>query len=142
MMKRKSEKARGLDGKAWSSGELAFITYWRQACPGLPEPEHDVRFHPVRAWRFDFVWRDAGVAVEVEGAVFQRGRHTRGAGFEGDCEKYNAALDLGFRVYRYSTGMLERDPYGVMSQIAGALKQSRKRPQLSRSVAASLEAAE
>jgi len=106
----------------WSSGELAFMTYWRQVAPDLPEPEHDVKFHPSRNWRFDFVWSGAKVAVEIEGGIFANGRHTRGSGYEGDCTKYNAALDLGFIVYRYSTGMLERDPFGCMTQIAQAVK--------------------
>jgi hypothetical protein len=31
------------------------------------------------------------VALEVEGGVFSHGRHTRGAGFTADAEKYNVA---------------------------------------------------
>ena len=108
--------------KKWSSGELTFITLWRQIAPGLPEPVHDIKFHPSRNCRFDFVWESAKVAVEIEGAVFAGGRHTRGGGYEKDCEKYNAALDLGYSVYRYSTTMLDREPWNCIQQVASAVQ--------------------
>lgn len=64
----------------------------------LPKEEH--HFHPTRRWRFDFAWPQRKVAVEIEGGVWTRGRHTRGAGFIADCEKYNEAARLGWRVFR------------------------------------------
>jgi uncharacterized protein YndB with AHSA1/START domain len=63
-----------------------------------PVAEH--RFDPDRRWRFDYAWPDALVALEVEGGVFTGGRHTRGAGFLKDIEKYNRAAVLGWRVLR------------------------------------------
>jgi len=70
---------------------------------GLEEPIAEFRFHETRMWRFDFAWVDKRLAVEVEGGVYSGGRHTRGKGFEGDCEKYaEAALD-GWTVLRFST---------------------------------------
>ena len=66
----------------------------------LPSPLAEYRFHPTRKWRFDYAFPRARVAVEVEGGVFTQGRHTRGAGFRKDMEKYNAALVLGWRVLR------------------------------------------
>lgn len=59
------------------------------------------RFHETRRWRFDFAF-DTKLAVEVEGGVFIGGYHTRGAGFRADCEKYNAAAELGWTVLRYT----------------------------------------
>ena len=67
---------------------------------GLPEPEREYRFHPRRRWAFDFAWPAAMLAVEVEGGVWAQGRHTRGAGFIADCEKYNEATLIGWRVLR------------------------------------------
>ena len=69
---------------------------------GIPAPETEYRFHPPRRWRFDFAWPAQKVAVEIEGILYQDGgsRHQRGAGFVADCEKYEAALLLGWRVYR------------------------------------------
>jgi len=67
----------------------------------LPEPEREYRFHPTRRWRFDFAWPLLKIAAEAEGGTYTRGRHTRGSGFEKDCEKYNAAAELGWKVFRY-----------------------------------------
>jgi hypothetical protein len=67
---------------------------------GIPEPAGELQFAPPRRWRFDYAWPDAKVALEVEGAVWVRGRHTRGAGFLKDMEKYNRATVLGWRVVR------------------------------------------
>ena len=69
---------------------------------GLPAPVVEFLFHPVRGWRFDFAWPELKLAVEYEGAVFVQGRHTRGKGFVEDCEKYNAAVLLGWRVLRFT----------------------------------------
>lgn len=69
---------------------------------GLPEPQREFRFDKVRLWRFDFAWVDFSLAVEVEGAVWAGGRHTRGAGFEADVDKYNAAACLGWQVLRFT----------------------------------------
>lgn len=65
---------------------------------GLPEPEAEVRFHPTRRWRFDWAWRDARVALEINGGVWTKGRHTRGAGYLRDLEKLNAAQLAGWIV--------------------------------------------
>jgi len=67
---------------------------------GIPVPVLEHRFHPTRKWRFDYAWPDHHVALEVEGAIWRRGRHTRGSGFVKDMEKYNAAAILGWRVIR------------------------------------------
>lgn len=58
------------------------------------------KFHPSRKWRFDFAWVPEKVALEVEGGVFQIGRHNRPGGFIGDCEKYNEAAVAGWTVIR------------------------------------------
>ena len=70
---------------------------------GLPAHEQEVRFHPERHWRFDLAWPDFKLAVEVEGGVFANGRHSRGKGFTEDCVKYNSAIQLGWRVLRFTT---------------------------------------
>jgi len=54
----------------------------------------------VRKWRFDFAWPGELLALEVEGGTWIAGRHARGAGIEGDCEKYGWALVMGWRVLR------------------------------------------
>jgi very-short-patch-repair endonuclease len=67
---------------------------------GLPLPVPEFRFEPQRRWRADFAWPDQKLILEVEGGVFIRGRHSRGAGMLGDFEKYNRAAVLGWRLLR------------------------------------------
>lgn len=69
-------------------------------------PEY--RFDDTRKWRFDFrmhsytfaTYEWDRVALEVEGGIWTNGRHTRGAGFKKDMEKYNRAACLGWRILR------------------------------------------
>ncbi len=65
--------------------------------------EREFQFDPRRQWRFDFAFPDQGVAVEVEGGVRTGGRHTRGQGYIDDLEKYNAAVEQGWKLLRYPT---------------------------------------
>jgi very-short-patch-repair endonuclease len=74
----------------------------------LPEPVREFRFAPDRKWRFDMAWPVRMLAVEVEGAVWTGGRHTRGSGYVKDLEKYNRAAILGWRVLRFSTEQVKR----------------------------------
>jgi hypothetical protein len=81
---------------------------------GIPVPEVEFEFHPIRGWKFDFAWpaghrcADAsvaaatpylgGLALEVQGAIWTGGRHSRGSGLVKEYEKMNAAAELGWRV--------------------------------------------
>lgn len=76
---------------------------------GLPAPVAEHEFYPGRKWRMDFAWPAEQVALEVEGGVWTGGRHTRGAGFLRDMEKYNAAAAIGWRVLRTTPDKLETD---------------------------------
>lgn len=67
---------------------------------GIEIPVAEYRFHKTRRWRFDYAWPDYKVALEIEGGVYTRGRHTRPSGFLGDMEKYNAAACAGWTVIR------------------------------------------
>lgn len=63
------------------------------------------RFHPARRWRFDYAWTAKKIALEYEGGSFVGGRHTRGAGYERDCEKYSMAAVMGWTVIRTTAAM-------------------------------------
>lgn len=70
-------------------------------------PEREFKFCNGRKWAFDFAFPESKVAIEIEGGTrFGKSRHSRGQGFVNDCEKYNAATRLGWKVYRYSTEMV------------------------------------
>ena len=104
---------------------------------GLPAPVSEYQFgegrHAKRLWRFDFAWPDSKIAVEIEGGtrsnpvkcnrcgnlvrkrtkagrwyqVVEGGRHNRAGGFEADAEKYNAAGEIGWRVFRFTTNQVK-----------------------------------
>nr|WP_319537246.1 hypothetical protein [uncultured Vibrio sp.] len=74
---------------------------------GLALPEKEYRFHETRRWRFDFAYPEQQLAVEVEGGTWAGGRHTRGSGYEKDCEKYNEAALRGWSVLRFTGSMIK-----------------------------------
>jgi len=78
-------------------------------------------FHPGRKWRFDFAFIDQKVAIEVEGGTWSGGRHTRGSGFEKDCEKYNQAAIDGWLVLRYTSTMIKSGK--AVAQIEEVIKE-------------------
>jgi hypothetical protein len=106
----------------------------------LPLPEREARFGAMIAggegagvrdrlralnlkdWRFDFLWRDARIAVEIEGGTWSGGRHVTGAGYAEDCRKYNAAELAGFMVLRFTGDMLKG---GIKSDAAVTLDDAR-----------------
>nr|WP_245349843.1 endonuclease domain-containing protein [Acinetobacter guillouiae] len=69
--------------------------------------EQEYKFHPKRKWRADFHIVGKNILVEVEGGVWSGGRHTRGKGYIGDMEKYNAAVVMGYQVLRFSTDQVK-----------------------------------
>ncbi len=72
----------------------------------LPRPVPEYRFHDTRKWRFDYAFPAERVALEIEGGAFVGGRHTRGAGFVKDLEKYSHAAALGWRIVRVTPSQL------------------------------------
>ena len=93
--------------KALSPGEEAFALHCRAEKINVIR---ELQFHPDRKWRFDFAIARNGIniGVEIEGLSRYTSRHTTFSGFRDDCEKYNAAAKLGWRVLRYSTEMATR----------------------------------
>lgn len=79
-----------------------------KSCLNLDTVE-ELKFHPKRRWRFDFAIPSKMIAVEVEGGAWIGGRHTRGAGFVKDLEKYNEALRLGWKVIRVTPQQLRTE---------------------------------
>ena len=88
----------------------------------MSPPVAEYKFHPVRKWRFDFCWIKEQVAVEIDGGVYTGGRHTRGAGFEKDCEKRNTATSMRYSVFNFTPQMLDRDPKACIEMVSEYLK--------------------
>jgi very-short-patch-repair endonuclease len=98
-----TRKATAALPKKLSAGEEAFALHCRAV--GLT-PLREFTFCAGRRWRFDFAWADSKLAVEIEGGTWSGGRHTSGAGYAKDLEKYNRAVLLGWRVLRFTTAMV------------------------------------
>lgn len=60
------------------------------------------RFNETRQWRFDIAIPSLKIAIEYEGIMSRKSRHTTVTGYTKDCEKYNAATIAGWRVLRYN----------------------------------------
>lgn len=58
----------------------------------------EYRWHPSRRFRFDFAWPEQKVAVEIEGGIWNGGKHGRGSGILKDCEKRSLAAVEGWLV--------------------------------------------
>jgi len=60
------------------------------------------RFDSVREYRFDWALLDLKIGIEYEGIFSKKSRHTTAKGFSEDCNKYNLAIQNGWRVLRYT----------------------------------------
>jgi len=59
-----------------------------------------------RLWRLDFILTGTNYAVEIEGGLWNNGRHVRPQAMEEDMRKYNAVAMRGIRLLRFSTSMV------------------------------------
>ena len=62
----------------------------------------EFRFDTIRKFRFDWYIPELKLGIEYEGIISKRSRHTNMKGYTNDCEKYNLAMTLGYRVLRYT----------------------------------------
>lgn len=112
---KRKKKVKG--AKVESVGEAALIQQLRAL---KIEFVQEFKFHTSRKWRADFHISNTKLLIEVEGGIWSNGRHTRGKGYLGDMEKYNAATMMGFQVLRFST---EQVTSGfAIKQIEGLVK--------------------
>ena len=74
---------------------------------GLTVPTAEYPFHPTRKWRLDFAWVNERVGLEVDGGIWTRGRHNRGAGWHKDAEKRRELAALGWVLIPVTPEQLE-----------------------------------
>ena len=75
-----------------------FTAYCRSL--GIPEPVTEYRWHPTRKFRADYAWPEQNLILEVEGGIWNSGKHGRGSGIVKDIEKQNEASAHGWMVLR------------------------------------------
>jgi len=82
------------------SPSTKFELYWKSL--GGVELKKEYKFAEGRRFRFDYYvdFSTSAIAIELEGGVWSRGRHTRPTGFLNDMEKYNLAASMGILVFR------------------------------------------
>lgn len=86
--------------RAKDAPQLAEMKAWLRILKIAFVTEHI--FHATRKWRFDIALPDRMLAIEYEGTVSEKSRHTTLSGYAGDCTKYNEAQKCGWRVLRYT----------------------------------------
>lgn len=79
-----------------------FQRYIMNEIPGVEVVKEHV-FHFTRKWRFDYAIPALKVAIEIDGGVWNYGRHNRAQGYINDMEKLNTAASLGWVVLRFTT---------------------------------------
>lgn len=122
--------------------KMIFLYHWQIVYPDLfrqdilqpvYDPEHkldDGTFG--RGWVLDFAWPPQKVLVEIDGGNHlvrydsngvprAVGRHTQ----DGDYEKINAAIELGWLPLRYTTSMIKTKPVECCEQVHRVLTKRR-----------------
>ena len=76
----------------------------------------EYKFLPDRKFRFDWALPDKKWAIEYEGIMSAKSRHTSVTGYTNDLRKYNLAVLNGWRVLRYTT-LNYQDVYNDVKKI-------------------------
>lgn len=99
--------------------EWAFDTLWIQI--GGQPLATEYRFDTKRKFRFDRAHLETKVAIEIDGATWANGRHTREPGYSNDCEKVNLAQAQGWLVFRLTGPMLGKSPRYHLTMIKNTI---------------------
>ena len=102
--------------------EARFLLLW-EFCDGQAL-EREYRFEPSRKWRADFAHLPSKTIIEIEGGLYGNGRHQRIGGYQADCEKYNWATMLEWRVIRLTSAMITYDCVESIIEWMGAQNDS------------------
>ncbi len=95
-----------------SAAEAAFLMLVRNA--RLPLPESNVAVGP---YEIDFLWRAAGLGVEVDGFRY----HSSRSSFEGDRRRDAQLMAAGIVVLRLTWRQIKQEPFATVAQLAQAL---------------------
>lgn len=109
--------AQGKPFSKWKPAEK-FAHVWREQGLEGDDLETEYEFHPTRRWRMDFAWPSQMVAVEIDGFGYG---HQAQQQMAADNEKQNAAVSLGWKVFRFNSRQLGsragvEDAVGLVSE--------------------------
>jgi hypothetical protein len=107
-----------------SALEDQFLSLWQVHCPKLIlerefsdiaawEADYQERYlksKRSKRYRLDFAHPDSCTGIEIQGGVYNRGRHVTGSGYERDCRKYNLAYTSGWTIFLL-TSQMAKDAY-------------------------------
>jgi hypothetical protein len=103
--------------------------YLKEKCRQKRLPLYtEYKFHPKRKFRFDYAI--PMVAFEYEGGIYQKSRHTTATGYSKDCEKYNQAALLGWRVFRFTPAHFSKREIGKTFEIIDKIFETINRQEL------------
>jgi hypothetical protein len=106
-----------------SALEDQFLGIWQMHCPQLIlerefsdidawEKDYQERYAKSKRskrYRLDFAHPLSRTGIEIQGGVYNRGRHVTGSGYERDCRKYNLAYTSGWTIFLL-TATMAKDP--------------------------------
>jgi hypothetical protein len=106
----------GLD-VAESELEVEFAAFLAER--GLPRPERNVWVRAgERSFRLDCLWREVGLAVELDSREF----HANDASFEGDRARDLSLMSVGIRTARVTGRRLRTDRFGLERELLASLR--------------------
>ena len=114
---KKTQRKKAKTEKTESAGEQLMALHLRAENIAFVT---EFKFCDSRRWRSDFHLTSTKVLIEVEGGTWTGGRHTRGKGYQDDCEKYSWAAANGWIVLRNTTGQIKNGM--ALENIKTALK--------------------
>ena len=80
--------------------EFSDITKWEEDFQ-----ERYSRSKRSKRYRLDFAHPFSCTGIEIQGGVYNRGRHVTGSGYERDCRKYNLAFASGWTIFLLTAQM-------------------------------------
>jgi very-short-patch-repair endonuclease len=105
-----------------------FTTAWRAYADQYERPLPEQKIIPGRQYRADFCFPEAMLMIEVEGGTQMTRTNAKGQTMVGgrhntdaDRHKYNLAAMHGWRVMRFSTQQLDKDPESCVKLVLKAL---------------------
>lgn len=108
---------RGLERPSGSAAEVALDRALRAA--GVAEPRRQYRLNVGggQVVVIDKAWPELRVGLEVDGYAYHGGRLAHAS----DLERQNAIVRVGWLLLRYSGSQVNRDPFGIATEVATVL---------------------